>query len=56
MTTKSNNSKIRSSVLKRRYLWKDGQGKVIETEEQMYQRIANTIAEVESKYGAQMNK
>ena len=52
MTTKSNNSKIRSSVLNRRYLWKNGQGKVIETEEQMYQRIANAIAAVESKHGA----
>ncbi|MFC1793684.1 adenosylcobalamin-dependent ribonucleoside-diphosphate reductase, partial [Planctomycetota bacterium] len=43
---------MRAEILRRRYLWKDAQGKVIETEEQMLRRVANTIAAVESRYGA----
>jgi len=43
---------IAMEVLKRRYLAKDDNGKVIESPEQMYMRVARTIAEVESKYGA----
>ena len=43
---------IRKAVLQRRYLWKDQNGKVIETEEQMFRRVANIIATVEKKYGA----
>jgi len=35
----------------RRYLWKDKDGKVIETPEQMFRRVANTIAAEESKCG-----
>ena len=37
---------------KRRYLWKDKNGNVIETPEQMFHRVAKSIAEIESKYGA----
>ncbi|MHC4756801.1 MAG: adenosylcobalamin-dependent ribonucleoside-diphosphate reductase, partial [Planctomycetota bacterium] len=43
---------ISEEILKRRYLWKDKNGKVIETKEQMFRRVANTIAAVEKKYGA----
>jgi len=43
---------ISEEILKRRYLWKDKNGKVIETKEQMFRRVANTIALVEKKYGA----
>ncbi len=37
---------------KKRYLWKDKGGKVIESPEQMFQRVANTIAAEDAKYGA----
>ena len=43
---------MRTEMLRRRYLWKDKNGKVIETEKQMYRRVANAIASVEKKYGA----
>ena len=43
---------ITTEVLRRRYLWKDEQGRVIETEEQMFHRVAKAIAAVEKKYGA----
>ena len=52
MTKGANNSDMRTETLRRRYLWKDKHGKVIETEEQMYRRVAVTVAAVESKYGA----
>jgi ribonucleoside-diphosphate reductase alpha chain len=42
---------IRTKVLRRRYLWKDANGKVVETVDQMYQRVAQNIASAESKYG-----
>ena len=38
-------------VLERRYLKKDNQGQVIETPEEMFIRVANTIAEVDKLYG-----
>lgn len=38
--------------VKRRYLLKDKNGKVMETPEQMFRRVANTIAAEEAKYGA----
>ena len=38
-------------VLRRRYLRKSRQGKVIETPEQMFRRVANHIARAEKKYG-----
>lgn len=37
---------------KRRYLWKNKDGKVIETPEQAFLRVANTIAVEEARYGA----
>ncbi|MBF0521673.1 MAG: vitamin B12-dependent ribonucleotide reductase [Candidatus Omnitrophica bacterium] len=39
-------------VLERRYLKKDAEGKVIETPEQMFRRVATTIAAIDKKYGA----
>ena len=44
---------ISQEVLKRRCLLKDLDGNVIETPEQMYMRVAKTIAEVESQYDTQ---
>ena len=38
-------------VLRRRYLKKSRKGKVIETPEQMFRRVANHIAKAEKKYG-----
>lgn len=55
MKAKSNKnsfSEMRTAILNKRYLWKNKQGKVVETEEQMYHRVANTIAAIESIYGA----
>ena len=43
---------ITTEVLRRRYLWKDKQGRVVETEEQMFHRVAKEIAATEKKYGA----
>ena len=37
-------------VLEKRYLKKDKQGKVIETPEEMFRRVAHTIASAESKH------
>ena len=42
---------ISLEVLKRRCLLKDREGNIIETPQQMYMRVAKTIAEVESRYG-----
>ncbi len=51
----SNNAK---NVLHRRYLKKDSKGKVIETPEKMFRRVARHIAKAEKKYGddAQVGK
>jgi ribonucleoside-diphosphate reductase alpha chain len=38
-------------VLERRYLKKDGKGRVIETAEQMFRRVAHHIARAEKSYG-----
>jgi len=38
-------------VLERRYLKKDGKGRIIETPEQMFRRVAHHIGEAERKYG-----
>ena len=43
-------------VLKRRYLRKDSLGKVIETPEQMFKRVARHIAKAEKKYGADQKR
>lgn len=40
------------SLLAERYLLKDENGKVVETTDQMFHRVAQTIAKVEAKYGA----
>ena len=40
------------TVLKRRYLKKDSQGKVVETPEKMFRRVAQHIAKAEKNYGA----
>ncbi len=39
-------------VLRHRYLKKDKSGKVVETPEQMFRRVARTVAGVEASYGA----
>jgi ribonucleoside-diphosphate reductase alpha chain len=52
MKRRENDSEMRTKILRRRYLLKDAQGKVIENEEQMLRRVANAIAAAESKYGA----
>ena len=49
-------SKMRISILERRYLWKDAQGKIIETVTQMLHRVADKIAEAESKYKTQVKQ
>ena len=43
---------LRDELFYRRYLKKDQTGKVIETVDQMFRRVANAIAEEERKYGA----
>ncbi|MGD8522641.1 MAG: vitamin B12-dependent ribonucleotide reductase [Desulfobacterales bacterium] len=44
------------TVLKRRYLRKDSRGKIIETPEQMFRRVARHIAKAEKNYGANAKK
>ncbi|MCP4353317.1 MAG: vitamin B12-dependent ribonucleotide reductase [Desulfobacterales bacterium] len=44
-------SKNAQTVLERRYLKKDGEGKIIETPEQMFRRVAYHVAKAEKKYG-----
>jgi ribonucleoside-diphosphate reductase alpha chain len=43
---------MRSEILRRRYLWKDANGKVLETVDQMFRRVAQHVASAELKYGA----
>jgi ribonucleoside-diphosphate reductase alpha chain len=43
---------MRSEILSRRYLRKDAEGRVVETEDQMYRRVAEHVASAESKYDA----
>lgn len=42
-------------VLERRYLAKDENGNVVETPEEMFERVAKTMAEVEKKFDPQTN-
>ncbi|MFA9498551.1 MAG: vitamin B12-dependent ribonucleotide reductase [Deltaproteobacteria bacterium] len=51
-------SKNAKNVLKRRYLKKNSNGKVVETPEKMFRRVAQHIAKAEKKYGndADVNK
>jgi len=43
-------------VLRRRYLKKDSQGKVTETPDRMFQRVARHIAKAEKKFGGDENR
>ncbi len=43
---------IALTVLKKRYLIKDEQGRIAETPETMFRRIADTIAGIDARYGA----
>lgn len=43
-------------VLEKRYLRKNENGKVIETPEQMFRRVANNIAKADEKYGGDVKK
>jgi ribonucleoside-diphosphate reductase alpha chain len=43
---------ITDVLLNKRYLHKDRNGRIVESPEQMYRRVAKTIAAVESQYGA----
>jgi len=43
---------MRAEILRRRYLWKDAQGEVVETPEQMFRRVAKHVAGAETRYGA----
>lgn len=53
MKTEQNSfEQMRSEILRRRYLWKDKKGRVIETEQQVYRRVANAITKAERKYKA----
>jgi ribonucleoside-diphosphate reductase alpha chain len=45
-------TEIARTVLKKRYLIKDDNGKVVETPETMFRRVADTIASVDARYGA----
>ena len=45
-------SEIALTVLRKRYLVKDDHGNVAETPETMFRRVADTIAAVDSRYGA----
>lgn len=45
-------SKNAVKVLERRYLQKDDNGRVIETPEELFQRVAHTIAVVDDQYGS----
>jgi ribonucleoside-diphosphate reductase alpha chain len=54
MTSKKNKDSfrhMRAEILRRRYLWKDKNGKVVETEDQMFRRVAQYVASAEFKYG-----
>lgn len=45
-------TEIARTVLKKRYLIKDDHGNPVESAETMFQRVAETIAAVEARYGA----
>ena len=45
-------SRLTRDILRRRYLWKDEHGQVIETREHMFRRVANAVAAAEKNYGA----
>jgi len=43
---------MRAEILRRRYLWKNKDGKVIETPDQLFRRVAKYVATTEARYGA----
>jgi ribonucleoside-diphosphate reductase alpha chain len=45
----SDNARV---VLERRYLAKDGRGRVVETPEQLFRRVAHAVAQAETDHGA----
>lgn len=45
-------SRLARDMLRRRYLWKDEHGRVIETPKQMFRRVATAVAAAERNYGA----
>ena len=47
---------MRAEILRRRYLWKDKNGNVIETWAKMCHRVARVIAGVERGYGTTVEK
>ena len=49
---RSNISKNALSVLERRYLTKDENGRVVETPDEMFLRVAKAVAEAEKHFGA----
>jgi len=49
--TKIELSENAKEVLKRRYLKKDEEGRIIETPEELFRRVATAIAEIDSFYG-----
>ena len=51
MNEKSIVHKMSTEVLRRRYLWKNQDGQVIETQAQMFRRVAKYVAGAEAKYG-----
>jgi len=55
-TAQTGFEKMRGAILYKRYLTKNAEGEVIETEDQMYHRVASAIASAESLYGATDNR
>ena len=51
-TTQASFESMRAAILNKRYLWKNKHWEVVETEDQMYNRIATTIAKIEGIHGA----
>ena len=47
---------LRAKTMRGRYLWKDADGKCIETEDQMLQRVAEHVAQACRKHGATRNQ
>lgn len=52
MTTKLDLSENALTVLERRYLKRDSSGKIIETPEEMFRRVAKAVASADKLYGA----